>query len=216
MVRVNLLPDRKQAKTRTPVAEPGQLWLLVVLGVIALQIIALIVVHFDRQSALKKIVSQNQQIQSEVDGIKRDIANHGEIKAQLKELKDREDAVLKLQAGRTGPTSVLMELSKILTKDRGPTIDRDRLEQMKRDNPTAVMNPNWDVRRVWLTSYNEIERQVKLTGLARDGEDVSELQKRLMLSDYFYDVKLLPGGTVIDHATKAELKRFEFSAKVRY
>ena len=74
-----------------------------------------------------------------------------------------------------------------------PTTDRDKLEQLKRDNPTEVHNPNWDPRRLWLTSYEEVDRVVKLGGLARDGEDVSEFERRLKLSDYFYDVKLLPG-----------------------
>ena len=64
---------------------------------------------------------------------------------------------------------------------------------MKRDNPAEVYNANWDARRLWLTSYQEVDRTVKFGGLARDGEDVSELERRLKLSDYFTDVKLLPG-----------------------
>lgn len=217
MVRINLLPDRKQTKQRgAQVAEPGQGWLLVVLGLVAIQIVVLILVHWDRQSALKKMVAQNNAVQGEIEEIEKEIANHQEVKDQLKDLRAREEAVLKLQSGRTGPTAALMELSRIFTAGRGPTIDRDKLEQMKRDNPTAVLNPNWDTRRAWLTQYVELERQVKVAGLARDGEDVSELQKRMMLSDYFYEVKLQPGSTVTDQTTRQELKRFEFSAKVRY
>ena len=99
---------------------------------------------------------------------------------------------------------------------KGPTTDRDKLEQLKRDNPTAVLNPNWDPHRLWLTSYQEVERAVKIAGLARDPEDVSELQRRLLLSDYFYDVNLLPGSKFIDGTTKVELVRFEMTAKVKY
>ena len=102
----------------------------------------------------------------------------------------------------------------MLTQGRGPTTDRDKLEQMKRDNPAEVFNANWDARRLWLTAFVESDRVVKLQGLARDGEDVSELERRLKLSDFFTDVKLLPGSKVTD--TGQELFRFELSAKVRY
>ncbi len=87
---------------------------------------------------------------------------------------------------------------------------------MKRDNPTEVYNANWDPRRLWLTTYQETDRIVKMGGLARDGEDVSELERRLKLSDYFTDVKLLPGAKVADPLTHQELFQFQLSAKVKY
>jgi len=43
---------------------------------------------------------------------------------------------------------------------------------------------------------------------------VSELERRLKLSDYFSDVKLLPGTKVAEQ--NQELFRFELSAKVKY
>jgi hypothetical protein len=57
---------------------------------------------------------------------------------------------------------------------------------------------------------------VKLSGFARDGEDVSEFLRRLTMSDYFYEVKLLPAGKVIDEKTHLEVVKFELSAKARY
>jgi hypothetical protein len=53
-------------------------------------------------------------------------------------------------------------------------------------------------------------------GLARDGEDVSEFERRLKLSDYFADVKLLPGNKIFDPASHQELFQFQLSAKVKY
>jgi type IV pilus assembly protein PilN len=169
-----------------------------------------------KQDELTAILRENANTQGQIDAIKKQIANHDEIKAKLKELRDREEAIQKLQAARTGPTSTLLELAHVLTQGRGPTTDRDKLEQMKRDNPAEVYNANWDARRLWLTSYLEVDRTVKLGGLARDGEDVSELERRLKLSDYFTDVKLLPGQKIIDSETHQELFKFDLSAKVRY
>lgn len=219
MVRINLLPDRKQAKTRgagVSASEPGQLWVLAVLLVIVLEVVALILVQSIKQKELDKIVADNGKISSQIEGIKKQIANHAQIKADLKQLREREDAIMKLQAARTGPTTVMLEISRILTAGKGPTTDRDKLEQLKRDNPTAVLNPNWDPHRVWLLSYQELERAVRISGLARDPEDVSELQRRLLLSDYFYEVNLLPGSKIVDNTTKQELVRFEMTAKVKY
>jgi type IV pilus assembly protein PilN len=217
MVRVNLLPDRKATRTRAvSTGEAGQAWILIAMGVIVLELIALFLVHRLKSDELAVIVGDNQKTQSQIETIKRQIANHAEIKSQLANLRDREEAINKLQAARTGPTSTLLELSRVLTQGQGPTTDRDKLEQLKRDNPTMVLNANWDPRRLWLTQYNEVDRTVRVAGLARDGEDVSELERRLMLSDFFYDVKLLPGTKVNDQTTHQELVRFEVSAKVRY
>ena len=71
------------------------------------------------------------------------------------------------------------------TGERGPTTDRDKLEQLRRDNPSEAYNQNWDPRRLWLTGYQESDRVVKFSGFARDGEDVSEFERRLRLSDFF-------------------------------
>ncbi|MBV9946647.1 MAG: PilN domain-containing protein [Myxococcales bacterium] len=216
MVRVNLLPDKKQTARRMASAEPTQLWLVAVLGAFVATVIVCLFVQKVKQDELREILAENGRTQGQIDTIKRQIADHDQIKARLKELRDREEAIQKLEAARTGPTSTLLELSHLLTSGRGPTADRDKIEQLKREDPAEVYNANWDPRRLWLTSYQEAARTVKLAGLARDGEDVSELQRRLKISDYFSDVKLLPGNKIVDPQTHQELFRFELSAKVRY
>jgi type IV pilus assembly protein PilN len=217
MVRINLLPDRRQAARRAGGAsEPKQLWLLGVLGAFVAALIACLFVQNIKQDELRAIMAENARAQGQIDAIKQQIADHPEITARLKELRDREEAIQKLQAARTGPTSTLLELAHLLTPGRGPTTDRDKLEQLKRDNPAEAYNVNWDPRRLWLTSYQESDRVLKLGGMARDGEDVSELERRLKLSDFFQDVKLLPGAKTLDSVTHQDLFRFELSAKVRY
>jgi type IV pilus assembly protein PilN len=217
MVRVNLLPERRQASRRmTSSTDSSQLWVLFVFGAMVLTVVVCLFIQKLKQDQLDAILRDNQNTQGQIDAIKKQIANHDEIKAKLNELRDREAAIQKLQSARTGPTSTLLELAHVLTQGRGPTTDRDKLEQMKRDNPAEVYNANWDARRLWLTSYQEVDRTVKLGGLARDGEDVSELERRLKLSNYFSDVKLLPGMKINDNQTKQELFKFELSAKVKY
>ncbi len=217
MIRINLLPQKKEARRGGgDVGETSNLWLAVVGGLVLLEAVGLLFWYRSKQNVLADAMKANQEVEANIASIKTQISNHEEIKAQLKDLRDREQAIQKLQAARTGPTSTLLELSHVLTAGRGPTVDRDKLEQLKRDNPGAVPNPNWDPRRLWLTGYNEADRTVKLQGLARDGEDVSEFLRRLSLSDYFYELKLLPASKTIDDKTHLELVRFELSAKARY
>src|SRR5262249_7778174 len=97
-----------------------------------------------------------------------------------------------------------------------PTVDSDVLAQLRRDNPTAAYNPGWDPKRLWLTSFQENDRVVRIDGLARDGDDVSELARRLSLSMYFADVKLMPATKTIDSETKLEVIGFQLQAKTRY
>jgi type IV pilus assembly protein PilN len=218
MVRINLLPERRgQAARRISTGEAGQGWVLVVLGAALLTVVACFFVQRYKEGELASILGENGVIQGQIDAIGKQISDHPQITARLKDLRDREEAIGKLQGARTGPTSTLLELSRILTVGgKGPTTDRDNLEQLKRDNPSEVYTPNWDPRRLSLTSYVETDRVVKLTGLARDGEDVSEFERRLRLSDFFADVKLLPGAKVADAQTHQELFQFSLSAKVKY
>jgi type IV pilus assembly protein PilM len=213
-VRVNLLTQRKETTRRAGTG--SQAWLGVVGLAVLLEIGALGLWYASMSTDLQKLQSDNAGVQAQIDKIKKDTAEHPKVKAQLAELKQREDAIAKLQSARTGPTAVLLELSHILTPGRGPTVDHDKLEQLKRDNPAAVPNPNWDPRRLWLTKYSEVDRKVKIEGLARDGEDIAEFMRRLGVSDYFYEVKPLPATEMSDKDTKINLKQFAVSAKVRY
>ncbi len=215
MIRVNLLPQKKEGR-RSSGGDGGQAWLAVLVGAVVLEVVALIVFHKGKQEEFDAIQRKNDQVQSSITEITKQISNHADIKAQLKDLRDREDAITKLQSARSGPTAAMLELSRILTPGRGPTTDRDKIEQLKRDDPGAVPNPNWDPRRLWLKTYSDSSRSVKLSGSARDGEDVSEFLRRLTLSDYFTDLKLLPATKEHDADTHLELVRFELSAKVRY
>ncbi len=215
MIRVNLLPQKREAARRAS-AGGSQQWLFVILGVVVLEILGLLVLQSAKNSDLKQKTAENQKVDFNIKEIQKEISNHDDIKAQLQGLRDREAAISRLQSARTGPTAVLLELAKILTPGRGPTADHDKLEQLKKDNPGAMFDPAWDTHQLWILSYAEADRKVKITGQARDGGDVSEFLKRLSLSDYFYDLQLLPATKSVDSVTHLELVKFELSAHARY
>ncbi|MCC6553756.1 MAG: PilN domain-containing protein [Polyangiaceae bacterium] len=214
MIRVNLLPQKNRARSAP---QASQRWLLVTLGVVILQVISLFWFHQTKLEELDEQTRKNNLLQSQIADIRKLVANHEEIKKALAVLRAREDAIAKLQSARSGPTAVLLELAQILTTGKGPTADPDKLAQLRRENPLAVYNPSWDTRRLWLTSYVELDRTVRVEGLARDGNDVYELAQRLKLSSYFYDVQLLPGKREQQNAkAKIDVVSFALQLKVRY
>jgi type IV pilus assembly protein PilN len=206
MIRINLLAQKKRAER----SEGSQVWLAVVMVVVLAEVAGLFVYHSIKAEELADQQRKNAELTSQIEQAKKNVANHTQVKADLALLRARETAIQKLQTARSGPTAVLMELARILTPGRGPSVDPDRLAQLRRDNPLSVFNPNWDARRLSITSFVEAQRKLKIDGIARDGEDVSELARRLNLSSFFYDVTLLP-------ATRdAESVKFSVEAKVRY
>lgn len=212
MIRINLIGQRK----RTQLKEGSQLWLGVVLGLMLLEIIALFVFHGLKAEELAEQERKNRELSSQIDQSKKSIGEHTAVRDKLAQLRAREEAIGNLQTARTGPTAVLLELSRILTPSKGPTIDAARLNQLRRDNPLSAYNPAWDPHRLWLTSYKEDRRRLRVDGLARDGEDVSELARRMSLSDYFANVRLLPAKRDVDPATKIEVVKFSLEAEVKY
>lgn len=213
MIRVNLLPQRPRPGAGA--TQASQRWLLVTLGVVILEVVLLFWFHQTQLEELDELSRKNNVLQQQINDIRKLVSNHEEIKKALAVLRAREDAIAKLQAARSGPTAVLLELGQILTPGKGPTTDPDKLAQLRKDNPLAVYNQGWDTRRLWLTSYIESQRTVRIEGLARDGTDVYELAQRLKLSEYFHDVQLLPGKKE-NSKEKLELVSFALQLKVRY
>jgi len=213
VIRVNLLPQKRRAEAK---AETKQLWLVAVMVAFLAEVAALFVFHGFKNEELNEQRQKNAQLESQIEQSKKTVTNHPEVTKKLEELRAREAAITKLQDARTGPTAILLELTHILTPGRGPSVAPDRLSQLRRENPLAVYNANWDPRRLEIKSFAESARKMKLEGTAQDGEDVSELARRLNLSDYFSNVMLLPGKQEKDRESGLSVIRFSLEAEVKY
>jgi type IV pilus assembly protein PilN len=212
VIRINLLPQKRRAQK----SEGGQLWAVAVVLLVALEAVGFFIYHGNKKDELITQRRRNAELEEQIGQSKTAVKSHADVKAQLERLRAREDAISKLQSARTGPTAVLLELARLLTPGRGPSVDPDKLNQLRRENPLAVYNPGWDARRLWLFKYIENLRQVRLEGMARDGEDVSELARRMALSSYFADVRLLPAKKTHSAEAGMDLVQFQLEAKARY
>jgi type IV pilus assembly protein PilN len=212
VIRVNLLPQKR----RKAAASRGDMWLALSFLLVALEVVGCFIWYGSKQDELERELSKNQAIQAQITQLQDAAKNHEEVKKKLEVLRDREQAIAKLQSARTGPTAMLLEVARLLTPGRGPSVDPSELTKLRRDNPGQDFNPNWDSRRLWLVRFVESDRTIRLEGIARDGEDVSELARRMNLSTFFYDVQLLPAKREVDRVTGLALVSFKLEAKVRY
>jgi type IV pilus assembly protein PilN len=212
MIRVNLLPQKRRKAS----GSRGELWLVASLLTVALEIVGCLVLYGQKQDDLVQQKDRNKALEAQIKQIKDVSKNHDEVKQKLVALRDREQAIAKLQSARTGPTAMLLEVARLLTPGRGPSVDPNELSKVRRENPLQDYNPSWDPRRLWIVKFIEADRTVRLEGIARDGEDVSELARRMNLSTFFDDVQLLPAKRETEKESGLPMVAFKLEAKVRY
>ena len=151
MIRINLLPQKRR---RVDSGGGGEAWVLIAVALLLVEIGGLFVFHNTKEAELLVEKKKNQQVQAKIDASKEAVTNHKNVTAELEAMRAREDAIAKLQSARTGPTAVLLETARILTPGRGPSIDPEKLLQIRRDNPLAAYNPTWDTRRLWVHKHS--------------------------------------------------------------
>ncbi len=214
MVKINLLPTRDAPRRQAAVV---QLIVLAFLAIVAIG--AIVAVDAWQRGLITAQTRTNQIIENRIVRIQRQIQDHDQIRARIGEIESKQAVIDQLQAGRTGPVLVMVELAKVLSRNGSPTIDHDRYMELVRRSPGQAYDPNWDGRRLWLRDFREENRQVELSGLAMSHEDVAELLRRLSLSDYFHEVVLVQTRSDASQRTGPfgpQLVTFEVRCRLRY
>lgn len=214
MIRINLLPSAKRATG--PSGGGTQGWVVAYLVAAVLTVVALAFVYMGKSTELEEQLAQNRSLQSDIEDIESQSANIDQVRAELEQSRQLETVVNDLQRARYGPTAILMELSRILSAGGGPTVDPQRLEEIRRQNPLAGYNSSWDPRRLWLTEFREEDRECTLRGLGRTNEDVAEFLRRLTLSEKFEQVELVKTEGVEEQDTGMSFIEFEITCQVTY
>lgn len=213
MIRINLLPGKKPKRS-----EAGQRHLAYMAVAVVLGIGGIVLFHVQASNELDDLARQNTIVQAEIDRLKAELGDYDKIKGQREELLKQRKTIEALEKNRTGPVFLLREMSEILTPGKGPTFDTVEYQESLMRDPNAGFNASWDTRRVWLDTYEEEQKRVKIKGAAKSNEDVAELLKRLNLSVFFDEVnpestsQVTVGGTgnTVKHVT------FSLSAQVIY
>ena len=211
MIRINLLPV-KAAKKREAGQRQVVLLLVALLGAFGI----IVAVHMYKSAEVDRLRQRNAQMTARLAKLKAEIGDYDVIKAQYDELTRQKQTIDRLKSGRTGPVGVMRELSDIISKGKGPRLNVADYEVLLKKDPNAGYNPTWDPRRLWITSYAETNRRVKLAGGAKSYDDVAEFMKRLQLSVYFSDVQLQPIRAAVDSKFGVKHVTFEMTAAANY
>jgi type IV pilus assembly protein PilN len=223
MIRINLLPTDKKKRARriAPSALPtGDLglgtWAAVYGGAIAIWLVVLGVLYFAQSGQLEAVNQENKTLEARRDEIQGKTKGLADVEGRLERSRRLEKVVQELERARRGPTRAVMELSKVLSSPGGPTINPAELERMREENPLAGFNESWDVRRLWISRFEEIERECKITGMGRSNEDVAEFLRRLTLSEIYEGVTLQRTRAANDPDTGLQMVGFDITCKVKY
>ena len=217
MIRINLLPaPKRSARASGGGAGTTPLWVAGYLVGLVLWAGGLYSVYSSFSDELGQKKQANRAVERRIATLRQRSARLEELQAELARSRDLEQLVAEINNARTGPTRVLLEFSRVLSKNGGPTIDPAALEALRRENPRAAYRRGWDVRRLWLTLFEEEHRRCLIRGRGRTNEDVAEFFQRLVLSELFEDVALQKTEAIVDSATDLSLIGFELSCTVRY
>jgi len=215
MIRINLLPGTRKAAS-TGASGTIQGWIVGYLVAAAVLVVVLVFVFLSKSRELNELAARNDTLHREIVNLESQSANIEQVRAQIAESRSLEAVVNDLQRARYGPTAVLMELSQLLSAGGGPTVDPQRLEEIRRQNPLAAFNPGWDPRRLWITELEEEDRVCTIRGSGRTNEDIAELLRRLTLSERFENVELVRTEGTEDRETRLVFIAFELTAGVIY
>ena len=223
MIRINLLPSDKKKRARriAPTALPtGDIslgaWGAVYGGAIAVWFVVMGILYFAQSGDLEALEQENKTFEARRDQLQGKTKGLAEVEGRLEKSRRLEKVVQELERARRGPTRAVMELSKVLSIPGGPTINPAELERMREENPLAGFNESWDVRRLWLSRFEEVERECKMTGMGRSNEDVAEFLRRLTLSEIYESVTLQRTRATNEPDTGLQMVGFDITCKVRY
>jgi len=212
MIRINLYPAKPVKKKEKVVLVDLLIFLLVFIVCGA----SLWIVNGWINEKIEMQERANNIKQMKIDSIRQQIKDHDQIKKQLEEISAREKIIQELIAARTGPVQMLVELMNLLSEGKGPSIRPDEYKEMLKKDPSSGFNPQWDVRRLWLKSFEEKEREVLIKGEALSNEDVGEFLRRLKISNFFWDEELLKTSSEPAQDSTVRIVKFEIKSKIRY
>jgi type IV pilus assembly protein PilN len=208
MIRINLLPVRQVKKVQA-----GQRQLLFFFMILVAEMVVMFLLYEWKQGEVESKRRSTANLRTEIEALKKQVGDFDQLKAQRDRLIAQRDVINSLQKARTGPVWMMRELSDILTQGKGPTVDQAKYEMLLRNNPSAGYNSRWNPNRLWIDSFTEKGGAVRISGKAKDYDDVAEFNKRLIHSTFFRDEYLERNDQIME--TSMGLKVVKFSIRCR-
>lgn len=214
MIKINLLPQRKQK--RAP--EPGRAELGIGVGaLIAAGAVVFLAVHQPALAARDEVRGQVQDLQDANQRARTQTKDMPTLKAAVEAEERRAAAIDQLLGTVVVPDNLLHELGELLTPGRMPTMSRE-MEQRISDGPQGDPNRrfalDWDPKHVWITGFSLRGEDFTLEGGAQSEADVPQLAKRMQASVFFDQVTSPTSLRIDDHTTGISYYKFTITGKV--
>ncbi|GMV38379.1 MAG: hypothetical protein AMXMBFR64_00950 [Myxococcales bacterium] len=207
MIKINLLA----AKTRKPVTGGRSVLALFLLLLLAEG--AGLYVWYDAVD--ERVKAENAKIKD----LEEKVAELNKVKAKMEEREQNKATLAKqnivfeeLKYDKAGPANMLLFLTYVVTKKEDNVYNQEEIKAQE----DAGWDMSWDPDRLWITSFDEKDKEVSIKGRAISHEDVAQFYSRLSSSVYFYDVQ--PQVQERKFNTDLDVKFVEFAvdAKANY
>lgn len=181
---------------------------------------AVLVTHAVSRGEVEARVSTNAEQRAAIEAITARAADHPAVRAELGDLRQREEVVTGIQRRRVDASTRLLEISRVLTRGGAPTLRPVDIEQSGRQtwSRRALREPTWsttwDPHRLWLTAMEEQEGRLVIRGESLSVDDVGELLRRLQVSAYFHDVRLERTEQTTSGSDSRPVQRFTLVARI--
>jgi len=206
MIRINLLPVREAEKKKS-----GRQLLVLFAVLLLAQAAVLFFIQSEAQAELTAVQTQNKDIKTQIDKLKEKTSAVADLQRQTAELEQQKAVLDGLIEGQAGPVKMLDELSRILTP-----IPKENAN-LKLEVAERGWNSDWDPRRLWIETFVEDQRGVKMTGYARNNDDLGEFLRRLNTSRHFVKVQMnVSEAVMMRQLNDTKMVKFDLDALVIY
>ncbi len=200
MIRINLLPNKG-----TTHQESGKQLVIFFVVLMLVEVAALFYYQHEQNVLLDNAKAENAKLKKQLAEVKKRTAEVTVLEKQKAALEEQKRVLDSLIEGQSGPVRMLDELAQILTPLDDP---HEKFEAQNKG-----WNPDWDPKRLWIDTFVEKSRVIKMTGHARNNDDLAEFLQRLNESRHFVNVNLNFSNTVeVAKLGKAKLIAFSIDA----
>jgi hypothetical protein len=205
MIRINLLP----AKRRGPSFRiGGQLVVFLVLLLVG-EGIGLYLWQDELGRSLMVQEAKVTDLKGQVTELNQIKTRIGELEEAKKTLEQQNFIFDELKYDKIGPSLALMYLSYLLTPREDNVFNSEELQSQELND----WDVSWDPGRLWLTHFEEKDKEVEIVGHAIAHEDVTEFYRRLESSLFFYDIR--PDTQEIKRNDALDMRYVEFNLECK-
>lgn len=204
MIRINLLQSEHAA------ASTGGTGFIALAGLLVLALVAgLYFVQSGAEDEYNRVRATNNNTRSKIKALKKETKEVEKLELEKEQLERQKQVLQGLVEGKNGPINMLFEMAEMVR------VEDDSEKKLAQKN--KGWNPEWDPKRMWISSFFEKNRIVRIEGFARSNEDVAEFHHRLESSRHFVEVTLrLSEVVTFTELGGAKFVRFTIDAVALY